>query len=149
MRRLFFNKPTILAILTIGFCVLIFQFYQIYRDANSKLAQARSRLIEQNIVKFEKIRLNPHPQKSFAQIIQNTSDTRDLTFTKTHFLPQQVVDFCKIHAKAKNKKFPVYDRDFFTGNVSSLLDVIDDVKEIEVKREAEDLYLQEEILLKI
>lgn len=40
------------------------------------------------------------------------------------------------------------DNDFFIGNVSSLLDVIDDVKEVEVKRETENLYLSEEVFLK-
>lgn len=84
MKRLFFSKPTILAILTIGFCIFGFQFYRIYQDANSKLAQTRSRLKEQNIVKFEKNRLTPHSQNS-VQIIQNTSDTRDLALYQNSF----------------------------------------------------------------
>lgn len=74
-----------LAILTVGFCVLGFQLYRIYQDAQTKLAQARSRLKEQNLVTFEKVRLNPHPQKSFVQIIQNTNDTRDLVFYKDSY----------------------------------------------------------------
>lgn len=110
MRRLFFNKSTILAILTIGFCVLIFQFYRIYQDANSKLAQARSRLIEQNIVKFEKIRLNPHPQKSFAQIIQNTRDTRDLTFYQDSYFAATGGGLLQLSKEGKKQKhFTVLD----------------------------------------
>lgn len=77
MRRLLFKKSTMLAILTLILCVAGFQLYRIYQDAESKLAKERSRLKEQNIVTFEKIRLTPHSQ-NFVQIIQNTSDTRDL-----------------------------------------------------------------------
>ncbi|HRH40714.1 MAG TPA: two-component regulator propeller domain-containing protein [Pyrinomonadaceae bacterium] len=66
-----------LAILTLILCVAGFQIYRIYQDAESKLAKERSRLKEQNIVTFEKVRLTPHSQ-NFVQIIQNTSDTRDL-----------------------------------------------------------------------
>lgn len=84
MRRLLFRKSTILAILTIGLGVFGYQIFQIYQDANNKLAQTRSRLIEQNIVTFEKVRLNPHPH-NFVQIIQNTKDTRDLVFYKDSF----------------------------------------------------------------
>jgi hypothetical protein len=46
------------------------------------------------------------------------------------------------------KKLAFENDDFFTGNVGSLLNVIDDVKEIEIKKEAENLYLREEILFK-
>lgn len=77
MRRLLFKKSTMLAILTLILCVAGFQIYRIYQDAESKLAKERSRLKEQNIVTFEKVRLTPHSQ-NFVQIIQNTSDTRDL-----------------------------------------------------------------------
>jgi ligand-binding sensor domain-containing protein len=85
MRRLLFKKSTLLAILTIGCCVLGFQIYLINQDANNKLAQTRSRLIEQNIVMFEKIRLTPHSQ-NFVQIIQNTQDTRDIVrFKESYF----------------------------------------------------------------
>ncbi len=54
-----------------------FQIYLINQDANNKLAQTRSRLIEQKIVTFEKVRLTPHSQ-NLVQIIQNTQDTRDI-----------------------------------------------------------------------
>ena len=77
MRRLLFKRSTMLAILTLILCVAGFQIYRIYQDAESKLAKERSRLKEQNIVTFEKVRLTPHSQ-NFVQIIQNTSDTRDL-----------------------------------------------------------------------
>jgi ligand-binding sensor domain-containing protein len=77
MRRLLFKKSTLLAILTVGCCIFGFQIYLINQDANNKLAQTRSRLIEQNIVTFEKVRLTPHSQ-NFVQIIQNTQDTRDI-----------------------------------------------------------------------
>lgn len=74
-----------LAILTVGFGVLGFQIYGIYQDAGNKLAQTRSRLKEQNIVTFEKVSLNPHPQKHLVQTIQNTSDTRDLMLYKESY----------------------------------------------------------------
>lgn len=77
MRRLIFKKSTILAILTVGLCVAGFQLYRIYSDAQNKLAQTRSRLIEQNIVTFEKLRLTPHLDNN-VRIIQNTNDTRAL-----------------------------------------------------------------------
>lgn len=77
MRRLLFKKSTMLAILTLILCVAGFQIYRIYQDAESKLAKERSRLKEQNIVTFEIVRLTPHSQ-NFVQIVQNTSDTRDL-----------------------------------------------------------------------
>jgi ligand-binding sensor domain-containing protein len=77
MRRLFFNKFTVPAVLSVVFCIVFFQIYRIYRDAESKLAQSRSHLLEQNSVEFEKVRLTPHSQ-NFVQLIQNTQDTRDL-----------------------------------------------------------------------
>ncbi|MBX7170560.1 MAG: hypothetical protein K1X72_06350 [Pyrinomonadaceae bacterium] len=46
------------------------------------------------------------------------------------------------------KKLAFENSDFFTGNISSLLGVIDNVKEVEVKRDTENLYLHEEIQLK-
>lgn len=84
MRRLFFKRSTILAILTVGFCVFGFQLYRISEDANNKLAQTRSRLKEQIAIAFEKVRLIPHSQ-NLVQIIQNTNDTRDITFYKDSY----------------------------------------------------------------
>jgi ligand-binding sensor domain-containing protein len=85
MRRLLFKKSTILAILSLVFCVAVFQIFRIYQDAENKLAQSRSHLKEQNIVAFEKVHLTPHSQNS-AQIIQKTTDTRDLTrFQDSYF----------------------------------------------------------------
>lgn len=85
MRRLFFNKFTILAISTLVVGSLAFQIYRIYQTAENELAKTRSRLIEQNIVTFEKVHLSPHPHSNFVQIIQNTSDTRDLVFYKDSY----------------------------------------------------------------
>ena len=110
MRRLFFSKSTILAILTIGFCVLTFYVYRIYQDANSKLAQTRSRLKEQNIVKSEKNRLTPHPQQNLVQIIQNTSDTQDLVFYKDSFFAATSGGLLQLSREGtKQKHFTVLD----------------------------------------
>lgn len=46
------------------------------------------------------------------------------------------------------RKLAVNDSDFFTGNVASLLNAAEDVKQIEIKRKAEDNFLQEEISVK-
>ncbi|NJM52998.1 MAG: hypothetical protein HC846_06140 [Blastocatellia bacterium] len=110
MRRLLFKKSTILAILTVGFCVLAFQLYRIYQDTQTKLAQTRSRLIEQNLVTFEKVRLNPHPHKSFAQIIQNTSDTRDLTYYQDSYFAATGGGLLQLSREGKKQKhFTVLD----------------------------------------
>lgn len=85
MRRLFFRKSTILAILTLVLGVLGFQIYRVYRNAENELARTRSRLIEQNIVMSEKIHLKPHPHSNFLHIIQNTNDSRDLIFYKDSY----------------------------------------------------------------
>ena len=37
--------------------------------------------------------------------------------------------------------------DFFTGNISSLLDTISDVKQVEIKRNYHENYLHEEVSL--
>ncbi len=84
MRRLFSKTSAILSVTTIVFGVLAFQIFQIYRDADRKLAQSRSSLSEQNSLKFEKIRLTPHPHNA-VQIIQNTQDTRDFVLYKDSF----------------------------------------------------------------
>ncbi|MBX7170557.1 MAG: hypothetical protein K1X72_06335 [Pyrinomonadaceae bacterium] len=85
MRRLFFRKSTILAILTLVLGVLGFQIYRVYRNAENELARTKSRLKEQNIVTSEKIHLKPHPHLNLLQIIQNTSDTRDLIIYKDSY----------------------------------------------------------------
>ncbi len=109
MRRLLFKKSTILAILTIGFSVAGFQIFWIYQDANSKLAQTRSRLKEQNIVKFEKIRLTPHSQNN-VQIIQNTGDTRDLTQFQDSYFAATSGGLLQISPEGKRiKHFTVLD----------------------------------------
>jgi ligand-binding sensor domain-containing protein len=85
MRRFFITKTAILSCLTIVFGISAFVVYRISIDAESKLAQSRSRQLEQNSLKFEKIRLNPHPH-NFVQIIQNTQDTRGLIqFQNSYF----------------------------------------------------------------
>lgn len=109
MRRLLFKKSTILAILTIGLCLAVFQIYQIYRDAQNKLAQTRSRLKEQNIVTFEKVRLNPHPQNN-VQIIQNTSDTRDLVYFQDSYFAATSGGLLQLSPEGKEiKHFTVLD----------------------------------------
>jgi ligand-binding sensor domain-containing protein len=75
-----------LTIMTLILCVAGFQIYRIYQDAENKLARTRSRQKEQNTVTFEKNHLNPHPHSNLVQIIQNTSDTRDLiSFQDSYF----------------------------------------------------------------
>jgi ligand-binding sensor domain-containing protein len=110
MRRLLFKKSTILAILTIGFGVLAFQIFGIYRDANNKLAQTRSRLKEQIIVTFEKVRQTPHPHQNLLQIIQNTSDTRDLIFYKDSYFAATGGGLLQLSPEGKSlKHFTVSD----------------------------------------
>jgi ligand-binding sensor domain-containing protein len=85
MRRFFITKTAILSCLTIVFSISAVVVYRIFIDTESKLAQSRSRQLEQNSLKFEKIRLNPHPH-NFVQIIQNTQDTRGLIqFQNSYF----------------------------------------------------------------
>jgi ligand-binding sensor domain-containing protein len=85
MRRFFYTKTAIYSCLTIAFGISAIVIYRIYTDTESKLAQSRSRQLEQNSLKFEKVRLIPHSQNN-VQIIQNTSDTRDLIhFQESYF----------------------------------------------------------------
>lgn len=84
MRRFFYTKAAILFILTLVFGISAIVIYRIYRDAESKLAQSRSRQIEQNSLKFNKVRLTPHSQ-NFVQIIQNISDTQDLSWFQNSY----------------------------------------------------------------
>lgn len=77
MRRYIFNKVTIHILLTLGLAVAGMQIYRIFQDVQTKLAQSRSLQIEQNKIKFEKIRLIPHLTNK-VRIIQNTSEIRDL-----------------------------------------------------------------------
>ncbi|HRH41544.1 MAG TPA: hypothetical protein PKY82_07875, partial [Pyrinomonadaceae bacterium] len=46
------------------------------------------------------------------------------------------------------KKISVNENDFFTGNISSFLDVIKDVRQIEIRRKSDNNFLEEEILVK-
>ena len=85
MRRFFITKTAILSCLTIVFGISAVVVYRIFIDTESKLAQSRSRQLEQNSLKFEKVRLIPHSQ-NFVQIIQNTQDTRDfIHFQDSYF----------------------------------------------------------------
>jgi ligand-binding sensor domain-containing protein len=85
MRRSIFKISVFLTLLTLVFGFMAIQVYRIYLDAESKLAQTRSRLKEQNIVEFEKVHLSPHPHH-YLQIIQRTGDTRDLVrFQDSYF----------------------------------------------------------------
>ncbi len=85
MRRFFITKTAILSCLTIVFSISAVVVYRILIDTESKLAQSRSRQLEQNSLKFEKVRLTPHSQ-NFVQVIQNTQDTRDfIRFQDSYF----------------------------------------------------------------
>lgn len=85
MRRIFFKKSMILALLTLGLSIAFIQIYWIYRDAEIKLAQSRSRQIEQNKVTFEKFRLTPHLTNKVG-IIQNTNKVRSIiSFQNSYF----------------------------------------------------------------
>ncbi len=74
------------------------------------------------------------------QIEVQSSNLSDLTVVR---LANREKDFNQIMQQISTDK-----TDFFVGNVSSLLDVIDDVKEVVVKRDSNSLYLHEEVLLK-
>jgi hypothetical protein len=85
MRRFFITKTAILSCLTIVFGVSAVVVYRVFIDTESKLAQSRSRRLEQYSLKFDKVRLTPHSQ-NFVQIIQNTEDTRDfIRFQDSYF----------------------------------------------------------------
>jgi hypothetical protein len=71
--------------------------------------------------------------------IKNTSNFNNLTVIR---LQNHEANFEQIM-----QQFTTEKDDFFTGNVSSLLGVISDVKEIEIRRNSDELFLNEEILL--
>ena len=46
------------------------------------------------------------------------------------------------------KKLATDEADFFTGNIASLLDAMNDVKQVEIRRNADNNFLSEEMLFK-
>lgn len=75
--RLSFGKIFILATTTLILFFAAFQIYQIYRSAQTTLADERARLKVKNRLPFEKKNLIPHSSDKI-QILQNFRETRDL-----------------------------------------------------------------------